>query len=156
MAITTASSSPSACRRAVEIEGDRAGPLETNGLQALAEARLPAARGKEGQRRIDEALRQAVRRDQRMAGVSAGAERLAHETGRERGRSFLRLRVEAGEQERTPQAFIERPGARHRFADRLGLQARAESSGGAPNIREARFRALAGAGRTATTEGARR
>ncbi len=61
-------------RRAVELQGDRTRPLESKGLQPIAQARLSALRRKEGQRRIDEAPRQAARRDKRMAGVSASAE----------------------------------------------------------------------------------
>jgi len=51
--------------------------------------------------------------------VIPGAE-TSVEPGGEGGGAFQRVGVEAGKQERTPQAFVERPRAAHRLGDRLG------------------------------------
>ncbi len=111
---------------ALEIEGDGARPHETNFEHAFAEADRGAPRGEEGERRIDEALRKPMARNERMARPSPCAERLAQQPGGESGGAFRRVGVQAGKQERTPQARAAR------------------------NIRAAPFRARAFFDRTAT------
>ena len=68
--------------------------LEADRPEAVAEANRDALRGEIGERRIDEGRAEAVRGEQRMAGLSARAERLAQESRGERRGAFRRIGVE--------------------------------------------------------------
>ena len=101
----------------LEFERDRAVGCEANVAQTVAEAHGSAPAGDEADRRIDECRGQSLRCDQGSAGFPAAPERPAQERARQEGRAFFRIGVEAGEQERPPQALVERAVAPHRALD---------------------------------------
>ena len=82
------------------------------------------------QGRVDESGRQAGARDEGMAGLSAGRQRLAQELRGEPCRGFVRFGVKGGEQDRAPQALVERAGAIHGLAEARGRAGAQDAEGG--------------------------
>ena len=75
---------------------------ETEGPQAATEMHRRTRRCQVAQGRVDEGGRQAGARDEGMAGLSAGRQRLAQELRGEPCRGFVRFGVKGGEQDRAP------------------------------------------------------
>ena len=80
-------------RRAVKVERNGALALETDRPQALAEANHGAARGENGERRIDEAASEPMASEERVAGLSPRGESLAQQSRGKRGGAFPRISV---------------------------------------------------------------
>ena len=113
-----ASSRPRTSGVRLEFERDRAVGCEADLAQTVAEAHrppLPAIKRIAGSTKVGDSPSDAIKRP---AGFPAAAERPAQERAREQGRAFFRLGVEAGEQQRPPQALVERALATHRALDR--------------------------------------